>query len=49
MRAIVVDGRPIQAEVKQYHLQRLGVQVEIENDQESALAIIYGGKNGYIR
>ena len=48
MRAVVVDGRPVQAEVKQYHLQRLGVQVEIANDQKLALAIISGGKNGDI-
>lgn len=49
MRAVVVDGRPVRAEVTKYHLRRLGVQVEIANDQESALAIISGGKNGDIR
>ena len=32
MRAFVVDGRPVRAEVTKYHLGRLGVQVEIEND-----------------
>ena len=49
MRTVVVDGRPVRAEVTKYHLGRLGVQVEIENDQESTLAIISGGKNGDIR
>ena len=44
-----MDGRPVRAKVTKYHLGRLGVQVEIENDQESALAIISGGKNGDIR
>lgn len=49
MRAVVVDGRPVRAEVTKYHLRRLGVQVEIANDQKSALAIISGGENGDIR
>ena len=49
MRDVMVDGRPVRAEVTKYHLQRLGVHFEIANDQGSALAIIYGGENGDIR
>eukprot|EP01018_Ginkgo_biloba_P002960 Gb_12720 [translate_table: standard] len=49
MKAVVVDGRPIRAEVTKYHLQRLGVQVEIANDLKSALVGIFGGQNGDIR
>eukprot|EP01018_Ginkgo_biloba_P005458 Gb_13091 [translate_table: standard] len=49
MRAVVVDGRHVRAEVTKYHLQRLGVKVEIENDIKSALAVVSGGQNGDIR
>ncbi|GLJ30904.1 hypothetical protein SUGI_0614970 [Cryptomeria japonica] len=49
MRAVVVDGRPVRAEVTKYHLQRLGVQVEIVNDTKSALAILPARQNGDVK
>eukprot|EP01018_Ginkgo_biloba_P003776 Gb_14997 [translate_table: standard] len=49
MRAVVVDGRCVRAAVTKYHLQRLGVQVDIAVDLRSAIAVVGGGRNGDIR
>ena len=43
MRALVVDGRGIHAEIIKYHLQRLGVHVNVATDPESAHSAL-GGK-----
>lgn len=40
MRGLVVDGRRIRAEVTKYHLQRLGVDVEVTTNPKSALSKI---------
>ncbi|KAJ0973640.1 hypothetical protein J5N97_015605 [Dioscorea zingiberensis] len=40
MRALVVDGRCIRAEVTKYHLQRLGIHVDIVNNQKAAILSI---------
>jgi histidine kinase 2/3/4 (cytokinin receptor) len=48
MKAVVVDGRHVRAQVTKYHLQRLGVQVEVAYDIKSALAVISGRRNGDI-
>ncbi|XP_020241650.1 probable histidine kinase 5 [Asparagus officinalis] len=45
MRGLVVDGRGIRAEVTKYHLQRLGVQVDIAMDEESAISCILDACN----
>ncbi|XP_024516536.1 probable histidine kinase 6 isoform X3 [Selaginella moellendorffii] len=42
MRALVVDGRPVRSQITRYHLQRLGMQVEVVNDIPAALS---GGAN----
>ncbi|XP_072990944.1 probable histidine kinase 5 isoform X1 [Typha latifolia] len=40
MRALIIDGRSIRAEVTKYHLQRLGVQADIAINPETALTAI---------
>lgn len=40
MRALVVDGRGIRAEITKYHLQRLGVHVNVATDPKSALSAL---------
>ena len=45
MRGLVVDGRGIRAEVTRYHLQRLGIQVDIAINQESAISSILDACN----
>ncbi|KAJ1686408.1 hypothetical protein LUZ63_017798 [Rhynchospora breviuscula] len=40
MRALVVDGRGIRAEIIKYHLQRLGVHVNVATDPKSALSAL---------
>ncbi|KAM0950404.1 putative histidine kinase response regulator and transcription factor RR-A-type family [Dioscorea sansibarensis] len=40
MRGLVVDGRCIRAEVAKYHLQRLGMHVDIANNQKAAISSI---------
>ncbi|XP_020525803.1 probable histidine kinase 5 isoform X2 [Amborella trichopoda] len=37
---VVVDGRNVRAEVTKYHLQRLGIQVEVATDVNTALSYI---------
>lgn len=48
MKAVVVDGKHVRAQVTKYHLQRLGVQVEVAYDVKSAVAVISGRRNGDI-
>ena len=40
MRALVVDGRGIRAKITKYHLQRLGVHVNVATDPKSALSTL---------
>ncbi|KAJ6812887.1 putative histidine kinase 5 [Iris pallida] len=40
MKGLVVDGRGIRAEVTKYHLERLGIQVEIAADLKTALSCL---------
>ncbi|KAF2292395.1 hypothetical protein GH714_021780 [Hevea brasiliensis] len=42
-RALVVDKRRIRAEVTRYHLQRLGISVDIASSPKSACSYILGG------
>ncbi|KAF3793776.1 putative histidine kinase 6 [Nymphaea thermarum] len=46
MKAIVVDARPVRAAVTTYHLQRLGMVVEIVNCMNMAIHSA-SGQNGY--
>ncbi|XP_077216080.1 histidine kinase 3-like isoform X2 [Tasmannia lanceolata] len=41
MKALVVDGRRVRAEITKYHLQRLGVHVDIALSQKYAFSCIY--------
>ncbi|KAJ7296812.1 hypothetical protein O6H91_Y097300 [Diphasiastrum complanatum] len=47
MKALVLDGRPVRAQVTRYHLERLGIQVEISNEKWNencgALSHLTGG------
>ncbi|XP_039007064.1 histidine kinase 3-like isoform X1 [Hibiscus syriacus] len=45
MRALVMDHRPARAKVAKYHLQRLGIHVEIVSKWERGLFIISKGVN----
>ncbi|XP_058081823.1 histidine kinase 3 isoform X2 [Magnolia sinica] len=45
MKALVVDGRSIRAEVTKYHLQRLGIHVEIAVNRKSAFSCILNACN----
>ncbi|XP_057826910.1 probable histidine kinase 6 [Cryptomeria japonica] len=49
MKALVVDVKAVRAAVTKYHLQRLGVQVEIATEHESAIVTVNGGQNGDVR
>jgi arabidopsis histidine kinase 2/3/4 (cytokinin receptor) len=40
MRALVVDGRGTRAEITKYHLQRLGVHVNVATNPKSALSAL---------
>ncbi|KAG1342159.1 putative histidine kinase 5 [Cocos nucifera] len=40
MRGLVVDGRSIRAEITKYHLQRLGIRVDIALTPKSALSAV---------
>ncbi|CAL9088620.1 unnamed protein product [Musa acuminata var. zebrina] len=40
MRGLVADGRSIRARILKYHLQRLGIHIDIVTDQDSALCTI---------
>ncbi|KAJ4972712.1 hypothetical protein NE237_005886 [Protea cynaroides] len=43
MTALVVDPRPVRAKVTRYHLQRLGIQVEITSDLNEGFASMASG------
>ncbi|XP_077236174.1 histidine kinase CRE1-like [Tasmannia lanceolata] len=45
MKAIVVDGRPVRGAVTTYHLQRLGIAVEIVSSIKKAFGAL-SGQNG---
>ncbi|URE24600.1 CHASE [Musa troglodytarum] len=40
MRGLVADGRSIRARILKYHLQRLGIHIDIVTNQDSALCTI---------
>ncbi|PKA49832.1 Histidine kinase 2 [Apostasia shenzhenica] len=40
MKGLVVDGRRIRADVTKYHLQRLGIDVKVETNPNSAISYI---------
>lgn len=42
MRALVIDGKHVRSEVTKYHLQRLGVQVEVYHDCRAAIQVLLG-------
>lgn len=44
LKAIVVDGKPVRAAVTRYHLNRLGINVEVASSINAITAT--GGKNG---
>ncbi|XP_010252718.1 PREDICTED: histidine kinase 2 [Nelumbo nucifera] len=46
LRALVVDGRSIRAEVTRYHLQRLGIYVDVALSLESACSYLSNACNG---
>lgn len=43
MAALVIDPRPVRAEVSRYHIQRLGVRVEIVSDLKQGLSTVTDG------
>ncbi|GMI70847.1 histidine kinase 3 [Hibiscus trionum] len=43
MRALVMDPRPVRAKVAKYHIQRLGIHVEIVSKWKQGLSIISKG------
>ncbi|XP_059448491.1 histidine kinase 3 [Corylus avellana] len=43
MRALVVDPRPVRAKVSRYHIQRLGIRVEVVPDLNQGFANISSG------
>ncbi|XP_076882119.1 histidine kinase 3-like [Bidens hawaiensis] len=43
MQAVVVDPRPVRAEVSRYHIQRLGMHVETVSSLTSALSMLTNG------
>lgn len=43
MTALVVDPRPVRAKVSRYHIQRLGILVEVISDLNQCLSIISSG------
>lgn len=45
MRGLVVDARGVRAEVTKYHLQRLGIQVDVAKNQELAISYILDACN----
>ncbi|GMJ09672.1 histidine kinase 3 [Hibiscus trionum] len=45
MRALVVDPRPVRAKVSRYHIQRLGIHVEVVSNWKQGLSIISRGSN----
>ncbi|KAK9021640.1 hypothetical protein V6N11_011619 [Hibiscus sabdariffa] len=45
MRALVVDPRPVRAKVSRYHIQRLGIHVEVVSNWRQGLSVISQGSN----
>ncbi|OMO88130.1 hypothetical protein COLO4_20421 [Corchorus olitorius] len=45
MRALVVDPRPVRAKVSRYHIQRLGIHVEVVSDWNQCLSSISKGNS----
>lgn len=43
MKALVVDHRPIRAKVSRYHIQRLGIHVEVDSDLNQGFSSISNG------
>lgn len=43
MTALIVDRRPVRATVSRYHVQRLGIHVEVASDLHQALSSINSG------
>ncbi|KAF7839754.1 histidine kinase 3 isoform X1 [Senna tora] len=43
MTALVIDPRPVRAKVSRYHIQRLGIHVEIASDLNQGLSIVSSG------
>ncbi|KAA8533325.1 hypothetical protein F0562_033142 [Nyssa sinensis] len=43
MTALVVDPRPVRAKVSRYHIQRLGIQVEVASDLNQGFSCISSG------
>ncbi|KAK9277771.1 hypothetical protein L1049_007318 [Liquidambar formosana] len=43
MRALVVDLRPVRAKVSRYHIQRLGIHVEVASDLNQGFSSIISG------
>ncbi|KAH7570514.1 hypothetical protein ACOSP7_018712 [Xanthoceras sorbifolium] len=43
MMALVVDPRPIRAKVSRYHIQRLGIHVEVVSDLSQGISLIGNG------
>ncbi|KAJ0896029.1 putative histidine kinase response regulator and transcription factor RR-A-type family [Helianthus annuus] len=43
MQAVVVDPRPVRAEVSKYHIQRLGMHVEIVSSLTNVLSMLTNG------
>ena len=43
MTALVIDSRPVRARVSGYHIQRLGIHVEIVSDLNQGLSIVGNG------
>ncbi|KAH7372669.1 hypothetical protein KP509_17G015700 [Ceratopteris richardii] len=45
MRALVIDGKHVRSEVTKYHLQRLGIQVQVYHDSRAAVQVLLGHNN----
>ncbi|KAG4208163.1 hypothetical protein ERO13_A03G119501v2 [Gossypium hirsutum] len=45
MRALVMDPRPVRAKVSKYHIQRLGIHVEVVSDWKQGLSSISRANN----
>ncbi|KAG9144595.1 hypothetical protein Leryth_010805 [Lithospermum erythrorhizon] len=43
MRALVVDSRPVRAQVTKYHIQRVGIHVEMASDFDQGIAVVTTG------
>ncbi|PON54978.1 Histidine kinase [Trema orientale] len=48
MTALVVDPRPVRARVSRYHIERLGIHVEVVSDLNQGLSMIGSGKTNMV-